>query len=371
MFKKIVFSAVCLCFANTNVFCSSIPSTSVHVDNLYYKVHDEGEKILSRKNINPPTLSWSLMQEYENYLAAAQSQAANFCYNHGCAFIDLDEVIRITEDTLRSFIQLTESAVVASQLDSGINDAVCDLLHKKGLVKNDAFKKSETEYNSRYNNVKNKLNGIMANNYRDYVTKQEIERIVKEEFTVFVARIKQGSVQKLSTTTNSDWISDLNQILTTSQQLPQTITQYSYDTIYKSELDNQAILMADVVLAEKGYCQDLLPARVISDYGDAIKKIIRDAKTKMDDFGRQYLSYKELKKIAKINLKPIINKIEFRGETCSICLCEFSSDEELGFLQCGHFFHKDCIKQSLKKSGLKCPLCRTYADKIEHTELVP
>jgi len=42
---------------------------------------------------------------------------------------------------------------------------------------------------------------------------------------------------------------------------------------------------------------------------------------------------------------------------CSICLCEIEDGEIVGDIPCGHYFHKDCLKEWLIKSNL-CPFCR-------------
>ncbi|KAF3667169.1 putative deoxyuridine 5'-triphosphate nucleotidohydrolase-like [Capsicum annuum] len=47
------------------------------------------------------------------------------------------------------------------------------------------------------------------------------------------------------------------------------------------------------------------------------------------------------------------------GETCSICLCEYESDETIGTLECQHEYHASCIKQWLLKGKTSCPLCRS------------
>ena len=46
--------------------------------------------------------------------------------------------------------------------------------------------------------------------------------------------------------------------------------------------------------------------------------------------------------------------------TCPICLVDFETEDEIITLKkCGHYFHKDCIKDWLQKASLTCPLCRS------------
>ncbi|KAL3655290.1 hypothetical protein CASFOL_001076 [Castilleja foliolosa] len=54
------------------------------------------------------------------------------------------------------------------------------------------------------------------------------------------------------------------------------------------------------------------------------------------------------------------NKVEDHVETepCSICREEYNDGEDLGTLECGHDFHKECIKQWLVQKN-SCPICKT------------
>ncbi|XP_022844044.1 probable E3 ubiquitin-protein ligase RHG1A isoform X2 [Olea europaea var. sylvestris] len=46
------------------------------------------------------------------------------------------------------------------------------------------------------------------------------------------------------------------------------------------------------------------------------------------------------------------------SEPCCICQEEYKDDEDLGTLECGHNFHRECIKQWLMQKNL-CPICKT------------
>ncbi|GER29946.1 RING/U-box superfamily protein [Striga asiatica] len=50
-------------------------------------------------------------------------------------------------------------------------------------------------------------------------------------------------------------------------------------------------------------------------------------------------------------------KDEAETEPCSICREEYINGENLGILDCGHEFHRDCIKQWLRHKNL-CPICK-------------
>lgn len=48
------------------------------------------------------------------------------------------------------------------------------------------------------------------------------------------------------------------------------------------------------------------------------------------------------------------------NEPCCVCQEEYNDGEDLGTLDCGHDFHKECIKQWLAQKNL-CPICKTTA----------
>lgn len=43
--------------------------------------------------------------------------------------------------------------------------------------------------------------------------------------------------------------------------------------------------------------------------------------------------------------------------TCAICLCDYSENEDIRFLRCGHHFHDSCIVTWLMKNKT-CPFCK-------------
>ncbi|KAJ2392665.1 hypothetical protein GGI23_005175 [Coemansia sp. RSA 2559] len=44
---------------------------------------------------------------------------------------------------------------------------------------------------------------------------------------------------------------------------------------------------------------------------------------------------------------------------CSICLNDFCAGDSVRILDCGHYFHRDCVDSWLTKHSASCPLCKT------------
>ena len=42
---------------------------------------------------------------------------------------------------------------------------------------------------------------------------------------------------------------------------------------------------------------------------------------------------------------------------CSICLSEFKGGDQMRVLDCGHYYHKDCVDNWLQRKNT-CPKCR-------------
>ncbi|XP_052204297.1 probable E3 ubiquitin-protein ligase XERICO [Diospyros lotus] len=46
---------------------------------------------------------------------------------------------------------------------------------------------------------------------------------------------------------------------------------------------------------------------------------------------------------------------------CSVCLCRFEEEEEVGELACKHYFHKGCLEKWFDNHYRTCPLCRSIS----------
>ncbi|EEQ99097.1 conserved hypothetical protein, partial [Perkinsus marinus ATCC 50983] len=59
-------------------------------------------------------------------------------------------------------------------------------------------------------------------------------------------------------------------------------------------------------------------------------------------------------------------------EPCAICLFDYTFDDEIVRLPCGHEYHADCIQllfASFPRNGTlyhRCPLCRVEIGRVEH-----
>lgn len=54
---------------------------------------------------------------------------------------------------------------------------------------------------------------------------------------------------------------------------------------------------------------------------------------------------------------PVSSDIIDNNSECCICLSQYSKSDTISILECGHFYHTDCIKKWYCKST-SCPICR-------------
>lgn len=58
------------------------------------------------------------------------------------------------------------------------------------------------------------------------------------------------------------------------------------------------------------------------------------------------------------NIKDIVYDNKSNCSSCIICMCDFEEKEIIKGLDCGHNFHKECLKEWILREP-KCPCCRT------------
>lgn len=63
------------------------------------------------------------------------------------------------------------------------------------------------------------------------------------------------------------------------------------------------------------------------------------------------------KKDDKYEINCPVIKVE-EDDKCLICLEDIKKEEDVYSLPCRHFFHINCLKQSVSHNHLYCPTCR-------------
>merc|ERR1711868_30367 len=55
--------------------------------------------------------------------------------------------------------------------------------------------------------------------------------------------------------------------------------------------------------------------------------------------------------------EPFTEELSERSTECAICMCEYTSEDMIIKVPCGHFFHSNCIRSWLELHNT-CPVCR-------------
>ena len=252
------------------------------------------------------------------------------------------------EKNLKKFKHTLSKITLSNNLETKIDELI------KKLVS--IYSISDSEYFSKKRKILKNLRRTIKEDGRNYIRKNEIKKQIKEKFENYLNE------------NESYWTDYFNPFFNTpshtnESHINETSFDFSFNSSSKTEkikshqLDNKITEVATKLLGIK---PEKIPARVISDYSDKIKKI----KTQLNNsisYYKDYVTLKDINRVCKEELQSIMDKINYKNERCAICQDKYKPKDKVGTLSCngGHIFHKDCIYQWLKADNKKsCPLCR-------------
>ena len=122
------------------------------------------------------------------------------------------------------------------------------------------------------------------------------------------------------------------------------------DFVEHVTLDNGndiAIRHLNAVCQPKVVCENLGSNE---DFRYAVKT--NNIKDRLDAFLKNKTDQEQVKSLPTVRFSK-----KEKEDKCSVCMGDFRAKEELFKLQCGHIYHKKCLKEWLKKS-IYCPLCK-------------
>jgi len=391
---KKIFSIILKRYIYPSALCVTIGSdmsgTMVHKNNLNYKVRQSAEQYLSGQDINTYNIPARLKPDYEYKLEGAQTVLYNRITSRGRTYANQSEIDRIVREKMKPFVDTMRSIIHSLDLPSKMNGFIRRFLWNQGVNPNRIPTNFQYDYESRKNRVTSKLNSMMLQDNRDYVRINEVEKAIRDEYSFFVSQL----LDQLDTQhrPHSNQLSGLLDYLFDSAT--NNINTYdTYDTYNEpmdfnhqpsappySSLDENKITLhhieghaqeiAQNILRNNNIDPNNIPARVVSHYSDAIQTITRRLRNIMTVDGRDYVWKSEIEAIAYEELQPIIDTIMYKGEICVVCQDEYDSGDRVGTLDCGHFYHDDCIRPWLSGNP-SCPLCRADGVYIAKIETVP
>ncbi len=357
--KLIIIQALCI---------TSIYGSLVHRNNLRQRTQEMADHYLSRQGIYKYTIPLKLLPEYNDHIETAVYNAEQMTTSRGQNFIDSEYLTTIIQHEMQNFLKTLQTIVKPYELDAAVTAAIHQELTAHGLSPDSIPSELVGEYHQKGSLIINKLRSNMFYDRRDYIRKMEIEHIVRDELSAFIQRVKN----KISTQSKN------NQSLTGwhwwnsffgGAPTEKTATNSSFH-INRADLETKTLEIVYTVLRKNDINPDTIPARIVSNYSDAVQKIISRMKNVMAAQWRDYVGQSEIEQAAREELQPIIDAINYKNETCSICLDHYHKNDRVGTLSCGHTFHEDCIRSWFAQQKT-CPLCRATNVIVAKIESAP
>lgn len=325
--------------------------------NLEQKVNQFIEKIAHKKEINLKQLPYNMISEYNDLKYSIILKLKGKMLYNGHEYLRATEIKQILHKELDPFWDKVKNQNTTSW--TNIASSILNAIFNQPKTSETINSNKTTDYSNKTCAIcKNKfVTGDRAAILNCYERHFFHEGCIKQWFTnqkscpickqTMGANSKELIIAQIENVGNSTF---LNQNSTTD-----------FSRIQSYELDSKILELSNQELSYHGITPSNLPARIVSDFNDTLKKIKERFQTIMSLENRTYVTQNEAELVIHDELKPIFNKINYVGETCSICLESFRSGDKIGILNCNgaHFFHKDCIYSWLNTDARKsCPLCR-------------
>lgn len=351
--------------------CGTERFVSVYdIDN---EVRSEASRYVAWKlGVQPETISHQLKSSYELKVQEAKVSLLNAAVSTSRTMVAISDIQDTVRRYLDSFIrevrgQQNDVMYDASHIDVAVGVVIKDYMAARGVSQSQLSGNDYQEFKSRSDTILGAVRRQMNIAGRLYLERHEIERIVNEHLEVFVKRVRH---QPHTNSSWSDW-SDLFSWSTTSHN-SSNVSSTSDDAkkIKRYQLDDKAQSVAYAVLKTYNLTPDTIPARVVSDFSQKVQKAIKRARDKMAINDRDFVWKDELEQIMLEELQSVVDKVNFKHESCAICLDDYTSGQRIGILPCGHVFHKDCIYRWFEEKKV-CPICSAENVIVEKIETVP
>lgn len=317
-----------------------------------------------------------LQAEYNECKAQARQELELSLKQNWRIFTDEDEIRRVVTSKLNRFIATLSSLVFAHEVDTKVAQKITNFLALHGLYESSIPKDQLQNFYTKKYAVIDQLQQRMRNDGRGYLRSCEIESAIEREFAGFVYSVchPEPSAPPLV-----DWICNLannwNKPVTPSAPSAPPIAPVSpalpvnASYVAASQIESAVLAVAREVLRSEGIAPENVAARAVSDYSEHIQKSIARTKKFAAAAWDGKVARSQIETIVREELKPVIDKIKLRSEQCAICQEGYTRGQTIGFLQCGHLFHDDCIHTSLAYKQ-QCPLCRASATIVTQKEVV-
>lgn len=357
----------------SGLFCAGVnysaDSSIIRKHDLEYHVRQTAEQFLANEGFGPFYIPARLLSDYEQKLQTARQELLKRINQQGGLYLDASDVQATISRTMRPFADNLRNIIHDYQLEAVLINAIQSYLATKGLTQDDIPARDVAEYINRSAIVMDKLKTIMRNDRRSYVRVFEVEKEIENALKLFVSRIANAQSQSYNqnsyssnqnVVTSFDWFDQF--FNTSTQPKPSIVTTTPGTTANASkimdyDLEQSVTNAAYSILRTYNIDPNKIPARAISEYSAKVQKSLQILKNLMIRSGRTYVWKDELETTMLQEMQSVVDKINFIGESCAICLDDYTIGQRIGIVSCSHHFHSDCIYTWFKQQKT-CPMCR-------------
>lgn len=364
MAKKIVIFSFCMI-----ALIQQLDAVMIHLNNIRQSIVQTADQYLARQGFPVSQIPARLMTEYYQKVDAVIDTLKQQASSLGRSYVDDGEISSEVYFQFGKFCDNLRSIVLLQNIEAHVTDAIQESFRIQNISVSSIPSSMRQELQSRRETVMRRLRNIMTVDDRDYVRTHEIERIVKEEMTALIHRAKQQIENQQQSNGFSLWNFLFGNNTQAQQQTPTQVTEEA-SKIKRFQLESKVLDIVYRQLGQHNINPDKVPARVVAHYSDSIGRILSNLRERMQNYGRDYVTIAEIELMTSQKLKTVIDKIKLVGQECSICRDDYRPGQLVGNLQCGHFFHKECVNTWFAHKRT-CPECSQGNASITAEEIIP
>jgi len=382
---KKIFLASLMCGSITYDFAP--PTLYIYRDNLDASIKQAADEYLSSQGLCIYHIPDRLRVDLEQKLYDARRTLLNKLSHRYNKYLDYYDIKDVVIPILRSFTDNLKTVIYDNQLTSELDAAVQSFMLARNINPYTLTGSNAVEYNNRCQAIINDLNTIMYRDNRNYVRTYEIQKAIKDNLDVFASRMRNVAINTfynwwdsffanpvVTTQINYEYTHPIATQIPVATAIPiaTPIIPVATDPnqIMGHDLEPVILTTAQQVLYSHNIDANNIPARAVAEYSDKIQRSIHRLHDKMTAAGRNYVWKDEIETTLLEELQSVVDKVTFKNETCSICLDNYTHNQRVGILSCGHAFHNTCINQWLGYQNT-CPLCRANNVIVAQQENMP
>jgi hypothetical protein len=200
--------------------------------------------------------------EYDGCKQQARKELDTMLSQSWRIFTDEDEIKRVVETKLTTFIATLNTLVFVHEIDDKVTQKINNFLSTHGYTQSSVPKDSLQIFYAKKYSIIQQLHERMTRDNRCYVRSSEVDQLVTTAYAEFIASLNSPSPIV-------DWLCDVatNWNKPSAPQTPPTVGA-TYFTA--SQIESAVMTNACQTLRAQGIDPNNVPARAVSDYSEHI-----------------------------------------------------------------------------------------------------